>query len=97
MWQFRDSKGNGVAPLKYSNGKTQEDVIDELIEAFDDYDIVFLKGAVGTGKSVIALHLIKYFGKGIITTPTKILEEQYHKDYCTGRFRIGEKKMTICL
>jgi len=88
-----DSKGNLIPPLKYSNGKTQEDIVNELVDLFKKYDILFLKGGVGTGKSAIALHLIKYFGKGIITTPTKILEKQYHEDYYTGRYRIGNLKI----
>jgi hypothetical protein len=79
-----------VSPLVYSNGKSQIDIVNELISELKTSDIVILKGAVGTGKSAIALHLIKYFGKGIIVVPTKVLEKQYQRDYCYGgKYNIG--------
>jgi len=79
-WGLVDAKGD-LPPLVYSNGKTQKDVVNEIIEKFDDNDMIFLKGGVGTGKSAIALHLIGYYGKGIISTPTKLLQRQYTGDY----------------
>ena len=77
-------------PLRYSNGKTQEDIVDEIIEAFESYDIVALRGGVGTGKSAIAIHVAAEIGngKGIIVVPTKVLEDQYVTDYGGGKFRI---------
>ncbi|MBL7079598.1 hypothetical protein ISS39_04660 [Candidatus Bathyarchaeota archaeon] len=66
-------------------------MVNEIIEALDDHDIVFLVGGVGTGKSAIALHIIDHYGKGIISTPTKILERQYTEDYCgTQSMRVGD-------
>ena len=91
VWKFTNSAGKVLPPLLYSNGKTQEDVILEVLEVLDDEEIVFLKGGVGTGKSVIALHVIDHYGKGIISVPTKKLERQYHEDYCTGNFRIQDE------
>lgn len=87
MWSLY--KGDKlVKPLRYSNGKTQEQVVDELIDALRHHDIVFFKGAVGTGKSAIALHVVKHFGTGHIVVPTKVLERQYHEDYFTGKYKI---------
>jgi len=80
-WGFVDSDTLPLPPYVYSNGKNQSDVVNEIIEKFDDHDMIFLRGGVGTGKSPIALHVIGYYGKGIISTPTKILEHQYKNDY----------------
>jgi len=66
----------------YDDGRNQLDVINDVLNALDDHDIVQLQGAVGTGKSNIALHVISEKKKGIISVPTKILEEQYVDDYC---------------
>ena len=90
-WRLLDRGGRPLHPLLYSNGKTQEGVVNEILEALDDHDIVFLVGGVGTGKSAIALHIIDHYGKGIISTPTKILERQYTVDYC-GNQSIVEKR-----
>lgn len=92
-WKLVNQKGEALSPLKYSNHKTQEDVVNEVLDALDDHDILFLRGGVGTGKSAIALHIIDYYGKGIITTPTKILEKQYKSDYCeTGGMKISDSE-----
>ena len=63
--------------------------MNEALEALDDSDIIFIQGGVGTGKSVIALHLTAYHGKGIIAVPFKNLELQYVNDYC------GKGKNTV--
>ena len=89
-WKLVSSSGEVLPPMVYSNNKTQEDVVNEALDAIEDYDIVFLVGGVGTGKSAIALHIIDYYGKGIISTPTKILEKQYQDDYSRPR------SMRIC-
>ena len=40
-----------LAPLKFSNGKSQEDVVKEVISATEEgYKIIFIKGVCGTGK-----------------------------------------------
>lgn len=79
-----------VEPRKYSNGKTQEDVIIEILDAFRMTDTVLLLGGVGTGKSAIAIHVsaIMGNGKGIIVVPTKALEKQYVNDYGGGKFSV---------
>jgi len=89
-WKLLGRDGEALPPLVYSNRKTQEDVVNETLEALDDHDLVFLVGGVGTGKSAIALHIIDHYGKGIISTPTKILEKQYTDDYCGNQnMRVG--------
>jgi len=82
MWGYRDKSGKLKPPLIYDSGKTQETVFYEVLEALDDNELVYLQGGVGTGKSVIALHLIDHYRKGIIAVPTKVLEKQYVQDYC---------------
>jgi len=43
-------------PLEFSNKKTQEDVVKEIIGLINGgTKVIFLKGACGTGKSAIAL------------------------------------------
>jgi len=85
-----DSSGNPVAPLKFE-GKTQADVVREIIEAFGSYDVVFFISPTGTGKSAIAMNVIaNAFSAGIIVVPTKHLQKQYYNDFNpeTGRFKI---------
>ena len=81
VWKLYALDDTYLKPLEYSTGKTQENIVNEVIEALQKYDILFLKGGVGTGKSPISLHLINHYGSGIIVTPTKILERQYSNDY----------------
>lgn len=71
----------------YSNGKTQSDLVDEIIEEFEKRDIVFLEGMVGTGKSAVALNVAKELGRAAFSVPTKPLQNQYVEDY--------EEKLTI--
>jgi len=94
MWNlYRD--GGLVPPLIYSDGRTQEDVVQEILDMFKEGKrIVFLQGAVGTGKSAIALNLISHFKRGgIVVVPTKVLQKQYADDYCKrNRFKIKSGK-----
>jgi len=81
MWNLYH-KGKLVPPLTYSDGRTQEDVVNDIIDAFKTHRIVVLHGSVGTGKSAIALNVISAYKRGgIVVVPTKILEEQYRRDY----------------
>ena len=82
-----------LAPLKFSNGKSQEDVVKEVINATEEgYKIIFIKGVCGTGKSAIALNLAKHFGKTSIVVPIKSLQEQYIKDYTDKKYILKDKK-----
>ena len=51
-WKLVSSSGEVLPPMVYSNNKTQEDVVNEALDAIEDYDIVFLVGGVGTGKNL---------------------------------------------
>ena len=74
-------------PLKFSNGKTQEDVVNEVIEAINKGEqIIFIHGVCGTGKSAIALNIAKELGKTSIVVPGKNLQAQYKKDYEGNKF-----------
>ncbi len=70
-----------LLPRRYSSGKTQVGLIEEILEAFQSSDIVFLKGTVGSGKSVIGLRTILEFGRGVVSVPTKVLSDQYAASY----------------
>jgi len=84
MWNLKNSNNESISPLIYSNNKSQEDISQEIIEMFKSYDVISVKGGVGSGKSAIALRLISYYSSGIIVVPTKVLERQYVNDYYTG-------------
>ena len=80
-WSLYKGSKN-LAPLKFSNGKTQEDVVHEVLDAINGgYKIIFIKGVCGTGKSAIALNLAKNFNKTSIVVPIKNLQRQYAEDY----------------
>jgi Rad3-related DNA helicase len=70
-----------LEPRRYSSGKTQVNLIEEILEAFQSSDIVFLKGTVGSGKSVVGLRTAIEFGRGIVSVPTKVLSDQYVASY----------------
>lgn len=79
-WNLTNNKGELLPPRNFGE-KSQLDIINEIITAFETHRIVLLEGACGTGKSAIALHLIKNFGNGIITVPLINLQKQYKRDY----------------
>lgn len=96
MWSlFEDEKE--LKPLVFSNGKTQADVVKEVVQAVEQgHKVIFIKGACGTGKSAIALNLARKFGKASIVVPIKSLQEQYIKDYTDKKYIIHNgKKLTI--
>jgi len=84
-WELMDAKNVVVTPRQYSNGKTQDSVVNESIDALQNNKFIVIIGGVGTGKSAIALHIVKHFGSGIIVVPTKVLEHQYQDDYCGAK------------
>tara|TARA_Y100000034_G_scaffold124422_1_gene172565 strand:- start:1435 stop:3237 length:1803 start_codon:yes stop_codon:yes gene_type:complete len=76
------NKDNYLKPLIFSNGKSQLDVVKEVIEAIKEgHKIIFIKGACGSGKSAIALNIAKELGKASIVVPVKALQKQYEEDY----------------
>ena len=81
MWSlYQDNKF--LKPLQFSNGKTQQDVVEETLKAIKEgYKVIFIKGVCGTGKSAIALNIAKEIGKTCIVVPGKTLQAQYKEDY----------------
>src|SRR3989344_611885 len=71
-----------LEPLKFSNGKNQEDVVKEVVELINSgVKCIFLHGMCGTGKSAIALNIARVLGKASIVVPVKNLQSQYEEDY----------------
>ncbi len=71
-----------LKPLIFSNGKTQEDVVNEILDSIKKGEkIIFVKGICGTGKSAIALNIARELGKSSVVVPGKNLQAQYEKDY----------------
>jgi Rad3-related DNA helicase len=81
-WSLIDKKGEKLKPLVFSNGKTQEDIVNEVLKAINEGNkIIFLKGMCGSGKSAVALNIAKEFNRTSIVVPVKYLQAQYEKDY----------------
>ncbi len=96
VWGLYDHNNTELPPRVFTNGRNQEDIIDEIIESFDDHNIVLLKGGVGSGKSIIGATVAGAIGRGIINVPVKALQDQYKSDY-EGRLfiRITDKNLRI--
>lgn len=98
-WDLNDKNGK-ITPLKFSNGKTQEDVVNEILDSIKNGErIIFLHGACGTGKSAIALNVARRLGKASIIVPVKALQKQYEDDYTEKKFlyKSDGKKMKIAV
>jgi len=103
MWSLYESNENTeeeekakyLPPLVFSNGKTQENVVREVIKAIEEgHKAIFIKGVCGTGKSAIALNLAKELGRASIVVPVKALQKQYEDDYTNKKYLLknnGEK------
>lgn len=96
MWSLYENDVY-LGPLVFSNGKTQEDVVNEIIESINSgCKIIFIKGVCGTGKSTIALNLAKEIGKASIVVPIKNLQKQYEEDYTNKKYLLkNNKKLKI--
>ncbi len=92
---FEDRKE--LEPLTFSNGKNQQDVVEETIDAIKQgHKIIFIKGKCGTGKSAIALNLAKQLGRTSVVVPVKALQKQYENDYTKEKYLIKDgKKLKI--
>lgn len=93
-WNFY-SDGEPIKPLRFSNGKTQENVVKEVTDLIKQgHKVIFLKGVCGSGKSAIALNIARIFGRASIVVPLKNLQKQYEDDYTGKKYLIksnGEK------
>jgi Rad3-related DNA helicase len=86
-------KGEFLEPLKFSNGKTQQDVVEEVLKEIRSGEkVIFIHGQCGTGKSAIALNLAKELGKTSIVVPGKNLQQQYKKDYEGNKYLLKDKE-----
>jgi Rad3-related DNA helicase len=96
-WSLYD-KNAKLQPLVFSNGKTQEDIVNEVVsEIKKGTKVVFIHGVCGTGKSAIALNIARKFEKASIVVPIKSLQKQYEEDYMGSKFLLKSngKKMKI--
>jgi Rad3-related DNA helicase len=97
MWSLYQEK-EFLKPLRFSNGKTQEDVVKEVLDSVKEgYKIIFIRGVCGTGKSAIALNIAKEIGKTSIVVPGKALQNQYKEDYEQKKYLMNdnEEKLKI--
>lgn len=86
------SNGSFLEPLLFSNGKTQEDVVKEVVELIrGGIKIVFVHGVCGTGKSAIALNIARVLGRASIVVPVKSLQRQYEEDYMGKKYLLNSK------
>lgn len=76
--------GEKLESLEYSSGKTQTEVVGEILEAFESHNLVWLDGKVGSGKSVVGIRTALEMGGGTFSVPTKVLSDQYYEDYYAG-------------
>ena len=102
MWSLyeieegKESKERFLSPLVFSNNKSQEDVVKEIIGAINEgWKIIFIKGVCGTGKSAIALNLAKELGRASIVVPIKALQKQYENDYTKKKYLLKENKQKL--
>ena len=80
-WNLYEN-GKFLEPLVFSNGKTQEDVVKEILESIKQGNkIILIHGVCGTGKSAIALNIANELGKTSVIVPIKNLQKQYKRDY----------------
>jgi RecG-like helicase len=98
-WSLYEN-GKPISPLKFSNGKTQENIVEEIVSHIKNgAKIILLHGACGTGKSAIALNIARVLGKTSIVVPIKSLQRQYEEDYTQKKYlaKSNGEKMKIAL
>jgi Rad3-related DNA helicase len=98
-WSLYDN-GKALEPLRFSNGKSQEDIVRDVVELIEKgKKVIFLHGVCGTGKSAIALNIARVLGKSSIVVPIKSLQKQYEKDYMGDKYVLNKKgvKMKIAM
>ena len=99
-WNFY-SGNKELEPLKFSNNKTQEDIVREVVELINKGEkIIFLHGTCGSGKSAIALNIARALGKTSIVVPLKALQKQYEDDYTGEKYLVkpnGERLKIVSI
>ncbi len=92
MWSLYKNSEE-LKPLTFSNGKTQEDVVEEALKLINEgTKVIFIKGMCGTGKSAIALNIARRLGKTSIVVPGKNLQSQYKRDYENEKYLLKDNK-----
>lgn len=92
--------GVKLAPLKFSNGKTQSDVVDEVAQLIaQGKKVILIQGVCGTGKSAIALNIARRLGRASIVVPVKALQKQYEHDYMSRMYLVktDRTRMSIAM
>lgn len=90
VWSLYQEK-EFLNPLKFSNGKSQEDIVREVLDSIKQGEkIIFIRGMCGTGKSAIALNIAKNIGKTSVVVPGKTLQRQYKRDYENKKYLLKE-------
>ena len=94
------SNGHKLEPLRFSNNKTQQDVVNEVVDLIKNGNkIIFIHGVCGTGKSAIALNIARLLGRASIVVPVKGLQRQYEEDYMSKKYHLKPNgaKMRIAM
>jgi len=97
MWSLKED-GKNLEPKIFSNGKNQQDIVKEVLEAIEQGNkVIFIHGVCGSGKSAIALNIAKELGKASIVVPIKNLQKQYEQDYVKTKqiFKDSGEKLKI--
>ncbi len=100
MWSLYNQHDELLPPLTFSNGKTQESVVNETLAAINQgHTIIFIKGTPGTGKSALALNIANQTGRTSIVVPVKFLQKQYEHDYMQRLYlkKPDGKKLNIAM
>lgn len=93
------SNGKKLEPLKFTNNKSQEDIVKEVVGLIEEGNkVVFIHGVCGTGKSAIALNIARALGRASIVVPVKSLQRQYEEDYMGKKYVLKDgKKLKIAM
>lgn len=99
-WSLFDEKKGELRPRAFSNGKNQEDIVNEAVaEIKSGAKIIFIHGTCGSGKSAIALNIAKEIGRASIVVPIKNLQRQYENDYSHKKYLLkkNNEKLKISM
>jgi len=94
------SEDRKLNPLVFSNGKSQEDIVEDIVNLIEQgKKVIFLHGVCGTGKSAIALNIARSLGKASVVVPIKSLQRQYEEEYMKSKYVVkpNGKKMKIAM
>lgn len=90
------SLGSELQPLGFSNGKTQKEVVSDVVSHIKSgKKVVLINGVCGTGKSAIALNIARQLGKAAIVVPVKALQRQYEQDYMGSKQVLKKNKQPL--